>query len=170
MNLGIGDATTKAKDQEIIMIKKMLIAIDESEYREKIIKYGLTLSKSLGADVTAIHVVDRSSLASASDLGGLLGYYEGGNLEYYEEQLRKHARELLGEAEVLAKKEGVKINTQVIMNAPLAAEGIINYASSTNVDLIVIGTKGMTGAKKFLVGSVTNKVASHAHCPVLAVR
>jgi nucleotide-binding universal stress UspA family protein len=125
---------------------------------------------SLGADVTAIHVVDRSSLASASDLGGLLGYYEGGNLEYYEEQLRKHARELLGEAEGLAKKEGVKINTQVIMNAPSTAEGIINYASSANVDLIVIGTKGMTGAKKFFMGSVTNKVASHAHCPVLAVR
>ena len=170
MNLGIGDVTTKGEDQEIIMIKKMLIAVDESEYREKIIKYGLILSKSLGADVTAIHVVDRSSLASASDLGGLLGYYEGGNLEYYEEELRKHAKELLGEAEVLAKKEGVKINTQVIMNAPSAAEGIINYASSANVDLIVIGTKGMTGAKKFLMGSVTNKVASHAHCPVLAVR
>ena len=97
MNLGIGDVTTKGKDQEIIMIKKMLIAVDESEYREKIIKYGLILSKSLGADVTAIHVVDRSSLAFASDLGGLLGYYEGGNLEYYEEQLRKHARELLGD-------------------------------------------------------------------------
>ena len=171
MNVGyMADVTTNAKDQQIIMIKKMLIAIDESEYREKIIMYGLTLSKSLGADVTAIHVVDRSSLASATDLGGLLGYYEGGNLEYYEEELRKHARELLGEAEILAKKEGVKINIQVIMNASSAAEGIINYASSTNVDLIVIGTKGMTGAKKFLMGSVTNKVASHAHCSVLAVR
>jgi nucleotide-binding universal stress UspA family protein len=163
-----GDVTTKEKDQGIV--KKMLIAVDESEFREKIIRYGLALSKLLGADVTAVHVVDRSSLASASDLGGLLGYYEGGNLEYYEEQLRKHARELLGEAEGLAKKEGVKINTQVIMNAPSTAEGIINYASSANVDLIVIGTKGMTGAKKFFMGSVTNKVASHAHCPVLAVR
>ena len=109
MNVGyMGDVTAKAKDQEIIMIKTILIAIDESEYREKIIRYGLTLSKSLGADVTAIHVVDRSSLASASDLGGLLGYYEGGNVKYYEEQLRKHARELLGEAEVLEKKKASK--------------------------------------------------------------
>src|ERR1041384_2166131 len=84
MNLGqTGDVTTKGENQGII--KKMLIAVDESEYREKIIRCGLALSKSLGADVTAVHVVDRSSLASASDLGGLLGYYEGGNLEYYEE-------------------------------------------------------------------------------------
>jgi len=120
--------------------------------------------------VTAVHVVDRSSLASASDLGGLLGYYEGGNLEYYEEKLRKHAEDLLGEVGAFAKKEGVNIDTEVIMNASSAAEGIINYASRKNVDLVVIGTKGVTGAKKFLMGSVTSKVSSHAHCSVLAVR
>ena len=163
-----GDVTTKGNHQEIV--KKMLIAVDESEYREKIIRYGLALSKSLGADVAAVHVVDRSSLASASDLGGLLGYYEGGNLEYYEEKLRKHAEDLLGEVEAFAKKEGITIDTEVITNASSTAEGIINYASSENVDLVVIGTKGMTGAKKFLMGSVTSKVATHAHCSVLAVR
>jgi nucleotide-binding universal stress UspA family protein len=104
-------------------------------------RYGLTLSRSLGVDVTAVHVVDRSSLSSVSDVGGLMGYFEGGNLEYYEEKLRKHARELLGEIIILAKKEGVKINIQVIMNASSAAEGIINYASNTNVDLIVMVQK-----------------------------
>ena len=170
INLGqLGEPTTKENVQEKI-IKRILIAIDESKYREKIIRYGLTLAKSLGADVVAVHVIDRSSLTSLSDLGGLLGYYEGGNIAYYEEELRKHAKELLDEADILAKKEGIKINTEVIMNASSTAEGIINYASSTNVDLIVIGIKGMTGAKKFLMGSVTNKVASHAHCSVLAVR
>jgi nucleotide-binding universal stress UspA family protein len=56
------------------------------------------------------------------------------------------------------------------MNASSAAEGIINYASSRSIDLIVIGIKGMTGVQKFLMGSVTNKVTSHAHCSVLAVR
>ena len=57
-----------------------------------------------------------------------------------------------------------------IMNASSVAEGIIDYASNTNIDLIVIGTKGMTGEEKFLIGSVANKVASHAHCSVLEVR
>jgi nucleotide-binding universal stress UspA family protein len=172
MNLGqIGEATTTTKGniQEII-IKRILIAIDESEYREKIIRYGLTLAKSLGAGVTAVHVIDRASLASLSDLGGLLGYYEGGNITYYEEELRKHAKQLLGEAATLAKKEGVKINIEVIMNASSVAEGIINYASSRSIDLIVIGTRGMTGIQKFLMGGVANKVTSHAHCSVLAVR
>jgi K+-sensing histidine kinase KdpD len=101
----IGEATRtttiKENDQEII--KKILIAIDESKYREKIIRYGLTLAKSLGADVTAVHVIDRSSLGALQSLGGLLGYYENGKLGY-EEELRKHAKELLGEVDTLAKK------------------------------------------------------------------
>ena len=39
-----------------------------------------------------------------------------------------------------------------------------------NIDLITVGTKGMTGLKQFLLGSVANNVITHAHCPVLAVR
>lgn len=158
--------TTKGNDQELL-IKKILIAVDKSEYTDKIIKYGLRLAKSLRAEVTAVHVIDRSSLGI---IGELLAYYRGGKIEVYEEALRKKAKEFLGEAELLAKEEGVQINTEVIMNEPSAAEGIVNYASRTSTDLIVIGTKGMTGAQKFLMGGVANKVASHAHCSVLAVR
>jgi nucleotide-binding universal stress UspA family protein len=169
MNLEEVTTTTKGNTQETI-IKKILIAIDESEYREKIISYGLTLAKSLGAGVTAIHVIDRSSLASLSDLGGLLGYYEGGNITYYEKELRKHAKELLGEVDTLSKKTGVKINTEVIMNTSSVAEGIINYASSRSMDLIVIGTKGMTGMQKSHMGRVADKVTDHAHCTVMVVR
>lgn len=160
--------TTKANDQDIT-IKKMLIVIDESEHRGKIIRYGLTLAKSLVADVTATHVIDRSSVTALGDLGGLVGYYESGH-RVYERELTKHAKELLSEAESLAKKQGMKINVHVIMNASSVAEGIIDYASSTNMDLIVIGTKGKTGGHKFLVGGIANKIIDHAHCPVLAVR
>jgi nucleotide-binding universal stress UspA family protein len=163
----IEETSTMEEGQKII--KKILIAIDESDHKAKIIRYGLILAKSLGADVTAAHVIDRSSLGALQSLGGLLGYYEEGN-RGYEEELKKHAKELLGGAEVLANKEGVKIKTEVIMNASSVAEGIINYASSAYVDFIVIGTKGMTGAKKFLMGGVANKVIGHAHCSVLAVR
>jgi nucleotide-binding universal stress UspA family protein len=150
-------------------IKKILIAIDESDHRKKIISYGLTLAKSLAADVTAVHVIDKSSLGALESLGGLLGYYEAGRLGY-EEELRKHAKELLDEADTLAQKEGLKINIEVIMKASSVAEGIINYASSTNTDLIVIGTKGVSGVEKFLIGSVANKVTNHAHCSLLTVR
>jgi nucleotide-binding universal stress UspA family protein len=158
----------KGNDEDTT-IKKMLIAIDESEHRGKIIKYGLKLAKSLGADVTVTHVIDRSSMTALGDLEGLLGYYRSGN-RVYERELTRHAKELLGEADTLAKKQGMKINVHVIMNAPSVAEGIIDYASSANMDLIVIGTKGRTGGHKFLVGGIADKIVDHAHCPVFTVR
>jgi nucleotide-binding universal stress UspA family protein len=169
VNLGqMTEVTAKGNDQDTTT-KKMLIAIDESEHRGKIMRYGLTLAKSLGADVTVAHVIDRSSVTALGDLGGLLGYYQSGN-RVYEQELAKHAKELLTEADAFAKNQGMQINIHVIMNASSVAEGIIDYASSTNVDLIVIGTKGKTGGQKFLVGGIANKIIDHAHCPVLAVR
>src|SRR5919202_1899040 len=157
MNSGqITKVTTKGNDQDTT-IKKMLIAIDESEHRGKIIRYGLTLAKSLGADVTVAHVIDRSSVTALGDLGGLLGYYESGN-RVYERELTKHAKEFLSEAATLAKKQGIKINIHVITNVSSVAEGIIDYPSSTNMDLIVIGTKGKTGGQKFLVGGMESKL------------
>src|SRR6476659_4673529 len=123
------------------------LAVDESENREKITRCGLTLAKSLGADATAIHVIDRSSIYALGDLSGLIGYYEGEQLTH-EQALRKHAKELLDKTDRLAKKEGIEINVEAIMNASSVAEGIIDYASTTNMDLIVIGTKGIDRSSK----------------------
>ena len=49
-------------------------------------------------------------------------------------------------------------------------DAIVNYATKKNIDLIVIGTKGRTGLKRFLLGSVAQGFVQHAHCRVLLVR
>jgi nucleotide-binding universal stress UspA family protein len=51
-----------------------------------------------------------------------------------------------------------------------AADAILDVAEEQRVDLIVVGNRGMTGAKRFLLGSVPNKVSHHAPCSVLIVR
>jgi nucleotide-binding universal stress UspA family protein len=51
-----------------------------------------------------------------------------------------------------------------------AADAILDVAEEQGTDLIVVGNKGMTGAKRFLLGSVPNKVSHHAPCSVLIVR
>ena len=51
-----------------------------------------------------------------------------------------------------------------------AADAILDVAEEQAADLIVVGNKGMTGAKRFLLGSVPNKVSHHAPCSVLIVR
>jgi nucleotide-binding universal stress UspA family protein len=56
------------------------------------------------------------------------------------------------------------------MDSHSVINSILDYAVSREIDLIVIGTKGRTGLKRFLMGSVANGVVQHAHCPVLLVR
>jgi nucleotide-binding universal stress UspA family protein len=51
-----------------------------------------------------------------------------------------------------------------------AADAILDVAEEQGADLIVVGNKGMTGARRFLLGSVPNKVSHHAPCSVLIVR
>ena len=50
------------------------------------------------------------------------------------------------------------------------ADAILDVAEETKADLIVVGNKGMTGARRFLLGSVPNKVSHHAPCSVLIIR
>ena len=63
---------------------------------------------------------------------------------------------------------GVKVRTYAREGDP--ADAILDVAEERGADLIVVGNKGMTGAKRFLLGSVPNKVSHHAPCSVLIVR
>lgn len=116
--------------------------------------------------MTAIHVVDNASLGV---IGSMMGFYRGGKSEEYEMAIKKQAEELLNEIKIILEKEGVNVTTEVVIKNS-AAEGIIDYAKDNGVDLILIGTKGITGVAKFLMGGVANSVIEHAHCPVIAIR
>jgi nucleotide-binding universal stress UspA family protein len=63
---------------------------------------------------------------------------------------------------------GVQVETYAREGDP--ADAILDVAEVQNADLIVVGNKGMTGAKRFLLGSVPNKVSHHAPCSVMIIR
>jgi nucleotide-binding universal stress UspA family protein len=67
-----------------------------------------------------------------------------------------------------AKQAGVEVQTHAREGDP--ADAILDVAEETNADLIVVGNKGMTGAARFLLGSVPNKVSHHAPCSVMIIR
>jgi nucleotide-binding universal stress UspA family protein len=66
------------------------------------------------------------------------------------------------------KDSGVDVKTFAREGDP--ADAILDVAEEEGADLIVVGNKGMTGAKRFLLGSVPNKVSHHAPCSVLIIR
>ena len=76
---------------------------------------------------------------------------------------------LLDEARIEASDAGVQ-EVATFARQGDAADAILDVAEEQHSDLIVVGNKGMTGAKRFLLGSVPNKVSHHAPCSVLIVR
>jgi nucleotide-binding universal stress UspA family protein len=74
----------------------------------------------------------------------------------------------LASAAEIARGAGVSVTTHARQGDP--ADAILDVAEEQNADLLVVGNKGMTGAKRFLLGSVPNKVSHHAPCSVLIVR
>ena len=64
--------------------------------------------------------------------------------------------------------DGIEVETHAREGDP--ADAILDVAEEEGADLIVVGNKGMTGAKRFLLGSVPNKVSHHAPCSVMIIR
>src|ERR671916_2958110 len=66
--------------------------------------------------------------------------------------------------------EGAGVKVETFAREGDAADAILDVAEEQSADLIVVGNKGMTGAKRFLLGSVPNKVSHHAPCSVMIIR
>jgi nucleotide-binding universal stress UspA family protein len=81
---------------------------------------------------------------------------------------REDVEATLSEASEKAKAAGVDVETFARQGDP--ADAILDVAEENGSDVIVVGNKGMTGAKRFLLGSVPNKVSHHAPCSVLIIR
>jgi nucleotide-binding universal stress UspA family protein len=81
---------------------------------------------------------------------------------------REDVDSTLEEAARETREAGVEVETFARQGDP--ADAILDVAEERGSDLIVVGNKGMTGAKRFLLGSVPNKVSHHAPCSVLIIR
>ena len=81
---------------------------------------------------------------------------------------RQEVEASLTSAADMAHEAGVSVNMHARQGDP--SDAILDVAEETNADLVIVGNKGMTGAKRFLLGSVPNKVSHHAPCSVLIVR
>ena len=90
--------------------------------------------------------------------------------QYYED-IKDKVESWFNKVKDMAKAEDIAdVKTEIFIDVKSVIESVIDYASRRNIDLIVIGTRGRTGLKRFFMGSVANGVVQHAHCPVLLVR
>jgi nucleotide-binding universal stress UspA family protein len=151
------------KRHEAAMFKNVLIAIDGSDLAEKALSTGLTLAKSLGAKVTVATVTEPwVDLVSGE---ATLAF----PFDDYQKVMAANAAEILGKAEQTARSIGVSISP-VHVKERHPAEGILETATSTGADLIVVASHGRRGLKRILLGSQANQVVTHSAVPVLVCR
>jgi nucleotide-binding universal stress UspA family protein len=70
----------------------------------------------------------------------------------------------------MAKDSNIKIKTDVVVGISSIVKEIIEYAHKNKIDIIVVGSRGLSGLKKMLLGSVASGVVTYADCPVLVVK
>ena len=138
-------------------IKKILIATDGSEYTKEAVSQGLHLAKVLGAEVTALYVIDQTSFVSFPIDSSIVSVYS-----LLENEGKRAVEEVKKDGEQL----GVKVTTIVAEGSP--TRKIVEMAA--NMDLVVIGTLGRSALSKLFMGSVAERVTRYAPCPVLVVR
>jgi nucleotide-binding universal stress UspA family protein len=148
--------------EDDILLKKIIVPLDGSDSSFRAAKYAIKVAKMANAEIIFVHAVVNPPYGDGRGAGVMITAYI------------KEARELAElwyvSAGNMASNEGVKFVAETIFDVASAADSIVNYAESKKADLIVIGTKGRTGLKRLLLGSVASGVVTHASCPVLVTR
>ena len=99
-----------------------------------------------------------------------LGYANVGRVREIDSKERKHAQHEVDRVKQKAIENKVIVKTEVLIKYTSIVEEIVEYADKKKVDMIVVGSRGMAGFKKLLLGSVANGVVTYSHCPVLVVK
>ncbi|MGI5838801.1 MAG: universal stress protein [bacterium] len=138
-------------------MKKILVAMDGSEQSFKALAEAGKLAKAMKAEITAISVVHDVVV---------YGGYE--SVYFDNESLRKASEEVLRRTKEMMEKEGFAIKT--ILGKGNAAEVINETAESGDFDLVVMGSRGLGGVSRLLLGSVSGRVANTSKVSVLIVK
>ena len=162
-------ATTTTTNQKIITFSKMLVAIDGSDASMDAADYAIFLSKEHNAELLyALHVIHPADVdLSFGQIKEIppSSYHVVANTNNNNNEAQKY----LDKVKLMANEKNVQIKTEIIAS-PNVAGGIVDYAEDKDVNLIVVGTRGKSGFKKVLLGSVAGNVVTYAHCPVLVVK
>ena len=144
------------------MFSKILVALDGSEFSLKALEFAIDLAKKYRSQLILVHVVIRQIYAINPPEAGILA----GTAIVRE--LEAEGKAILAKGEETVKAQEIPVETRLRQGVP--AEELLHAAADEKVDLLVLGSRGLSQAKAFLLGSVSDKVSHHAKCPALIVR
>ena len=143
-----------------MQIKTILVPTDFSEHADKALESAEILAKPLGAQIHLLHVVHLPVQAVTPEMAVVpVGFWQ---------DLREHAERKTAELKKKVEAQGLRCTTEIVEDVPGFA--IAAAAKRANADLIVMGSRGLTGVKHALLGSVAERTVRTAACPVLTVK
>ncbi len=145
------------------MFGSIVVGTDGSETAGEAVRQATELAKAVGATIDLVSAYEPVSSARLREEQQQVPK----DLEWTINP-REDVDATLRDASDQIKEAGVEVQTHAREGDP--ADAILDVAEERNAGLIVVGNKGMTGAKRFLLGSVPNKVSHHAPCSVLIIR
>jgi nucleotide-binding universal stress UspA family protein len=149
--------------------QNILVGIDGSDKSLEAADYSITLAKNMGAQLIILNVLETEPWYYGEKA------YEWASPEeldkVYESEKTK-IQKILDDIKQKAKLASIPSKTEILMipRTEDAVKPIVKYAEDKEIDLIVVGTRGRTGIKKMLLGSVASGVVTYAHCPVIVVK
>jgi nucleotide-binding universal stress UspA family protein len=140
-------------------IRRILVPTDFSEHARLAVAYATDLAVTYDAHLDLLHGIEQVALPAIYGIEPPLVQIP---------DIEKQARKALEQVAVEARRAGVSVETHVHVGHP--SHDIIDFAEDQGTDLIVIATHGLTGLKRFFLGSVAEKVVQSAPCPVFTVK
>jgi nucleotide-binding universal stress UspA family protein len=138
------------------IFRKILVGYDGSKYSEHAVSVALNLAHCCDAKLLVFAVARPPEPATRVELEAMI------------DDAREHFEEGFKHIQERAKEADVQIETAIVVGHP--TEQIIHRAETENVDLVVLGHRGVSRFGVFKIGSTSDKVVRHAHCPVMIVR
>ena len=140
-----------------IQPKKILSAIDFSTFTDTIFSYSVALCKKYDAKLFLVHVTtDLTRLLEHNETALDVEALQNTNIRYAQERLHDLAKDL-------------PIENEILIRQGVPADIISRLASEQRSDLVITATHGKAGFKRFLLGSVTEKLIKTLHCPLLVL-
>jgi len=147
-----------ARINQKAIFSKILVAIDSSDASMDAADYATAMSQRYNAELYALHVIHAD-----------VDLYWPHVTSDFMRNMRNEGEKYVNKVKAKANENDIQIKTEIISSKDIS-EGILNFAEENNIELIVVGTRGRSGFKKLLLGSVASHVVTYAHCPVLVVK
>jgi nucleotide-binding universal stress UspA family protein len=155
------------------VFQKILVPLDGSEHSLKALEGAAQIAKKFSGKITLTHVYSVSvqpvMMPEPSTSGSFgMPILTGAEVSRMIEAAQEYGNRILENGEQRIKSEKVQVKKMLVEGH--AVQEIVRLANEGNFDLIVVGARGISHMREILLGSVTDGVIHHVHCPVLVIK